>query len=159
MINHSKSNWSPTGCLVTLGQFFVNSVPLWSVVVGNLFWLEVVADCDLVFRCTQTSWRWGRSPSWWHSSAVQPSDPRASLPSASCIRPLRRQQHPWTPNSVKQRRRRRRQTNQPFEKCLFFFSVPAVSEVVSRETGRTSGSHVLDAIKALAELWPGRRRK
>ncbi|TKS90408.1 hypothetical protein D9C73_024540 [Collichthys lucidus] len=37
-----------------------------------------------------------------------------------------------TPPETGQRRRR---TNQPSEKCLFFFSVPAASEVVSTETG------------------------
>lgn len=37
----------------------------------------------------QTSWRWGRSPSWWHNGAGFPL--RASLQSASIIRPLKQQ--------------------------------------------------------------------
>lgn len=135
----------------------------------------MTSECDITAFCLYSSWLWHHS-SLRHPGGAAEADPddiaepsraepdslRASLPSASCIGPQTTAAPPGVQHLLHREtsRRRRPQTNQPFEKCLFFFSVPAASQVVSVETGPASGSHDLDVKKqkALAELWPGRRR-
>lgn len=112
-----------------------------------------VIYCVCVF---QTSWRWGRSRSWWHSIAGL----KASLRSASCIRPPRQQQRPRCsdrdpqPNSRFNRRRRngvRGTTNKPaIREVPPTLSVPAA---ISTEMGPESGSH------DLCVNWPEMRAK
>lgn len=61
-----------------------------------------------VFRGPQTSWRWGRSPSWWHSRvAPPPPEHHYQVPPASGH--WDDSSAPRCPNSVK--RRRRQQTS------------------------------------------------
>lgn len=110
-------------------------------------WFFFFSPADLFVFVWQTSWRWGRSPSWWHNGAGPQPHLKASLQSASTIRP--QQQRPQVPvrrpaaNHLLHPRRSgdgrgagtdAPQTNQPFRKCLLSFPTPC------RVRGRLCGN-------------------